>query len=80
MVRFLCLWGGSPYGLEYYEKVRKEGILLEAITAAVQTALFAVQNDAMTLIGSVLPYALGVMGAVLVISIGIKVFKKVTGR
>ena len=53
---------------------------MDTITSAVQTGLFAVQNDAMALIGTVLPYGLAVMGAVLVISIGIKVFKKVTGR
>ena len=53
---------------------------MDTITSAVQTALFAVQNDAMDLVGSVLPYALAVMGAVLVVSIGIRVFKKVTGR
>lgn len=53
---------------------------MEAITTAVKTALNTVQSDAMGLIGDVLPYALAVMGAVLVVSIGIKVFKKVTGR
>lgn len=53
---------------------------MEAITTAVKTALATVQSDALGLIGDVLPYALAVMGAVLVVSIGIKVFKKVTGR
>lgn len=53
---------------------------MEAITTAVKTALATVQTDATALIGDVLPYALAVMGAVLVVSIGIKVFKKVTGR
>lgn len=53
---------------------------MEAITTAVKTALATVQSDAQGLIGDVLPYALAVMGAVLVVSIGIKVFKKVTGR
>ena len=53
---------------------------MEAITTAVKTALATVQSDATSLIGDVLPYALAVMGAVLVVSIGIKVFKKVTGR
>lgn len=53
---------------------------MEAITTAVKTALATVQSDATGLIGDVLPYALAVMGAVLVVSIGIKVFKKVTGR
>lgn len=53
---------------------------MEAITTAVKTALATVQSDATALIGDVLPYALAVMGAVLVVAIGIKVFKKVTGR
>lgn len=53
---------------------------MEAITTAVKTALATVQSDATGLIGDVLPYALTIMGAVLVVSIGIRVFKKVTGR
>lgn len=53
---------------------------MEGITTAVKTALATVQSDATGLIGDVLPYALAVMGAVLVVAIGIKVFKKVTGR
>lgn len=51
-----------------------------AIQSAVTTALATTQNDAMTLIASVLPYALAIVGAVLVVTIGIKVFKKVSGR
>lgn len=53
---------------------------MEAITNAVKAALATVQSDALGLIGDVLPYALAVMGAVLVVSIGIRVFKRVTGR
>lgn len=53
---------------------------MEAITTAVKTALATVQTEAQGLIGDVLPYALAIMGAVLVVSIGIRVFKKVTGR
>ena len=53
---------------------------MEAITTAVKTALGTLQSNATGLIGDVLPYALAVMGAVLVVGIGIKVFKKVTGR
>ena len=33
-----------------------------------------------SVVSSLLPIALGVMGGVLVISFGIKIFKKVTGR
>lgn len=50
------------------------------INTAVSTALGTVQNDAMSLIASVLPYALAIVGAVLVVTIGIKVFKRVSGR
>lgn len=53
---------------------------IATVTDAVKTGLSTVQSDALSLIGSVLPYALTVMGAILVVSIGIKVFKKVTGR
>lgn len=51
-----------------------------AVTSAVSTGLQGVQTSAMTLIGTVIPYALTVMGAVLVVTIGIKVFKKVSGK
>lgn len=57
-----------------------EGSAISAVTSAVNTGLGTIQSDAVSLIGTVLPYALTVMGAVLVVSIGIKVFKKVTGR
>lgn len=53
---------------------------ISTVTSAVSTGLQSVQSDALSLIATVLPYALGVMGAILVVSIGIKVFKKVTGR
>lgn len=51
-----------------------------AIQGAVTTALATTQSDAMTLIASVLPYALAIVGAVIVVTIGIRVFKKISGR
>lgn len=50
------------------------------ITSAVKTALSTVQGDALGLIGDVLPYALAIAGAVLVVTIGIKVFKRISGK
>lgn len=47
-----------------------------AITTAVTTALGTVQSDAMGLIAAVLPYALAIMGAILVVTIGIRAFKR----
>jgi len=51
-----------------------------AIQSAVTTALATTQSDAMTLIASVLPYALAIVGAIIVVTIGIRVFKKISGR
>lgn len=51
-----------------------------AISSAVTTALATTQSDAMSLIASVLPYALAIVGAVIVVTIGIRVFKKISGR
>ena len=51
-----------------------------AISSAVTTALATTQSDALSLIASVLPYALAIVGAVLVVTIGIRVFKKISGR
>lgn len=53
---------------------------MAAITEAVKAAMTDMQTNALALIGDVLPYALTIMGAVLVVSIGIRVFKRVTGR
>lgn len=50
------------------------------ITSAVKTALATVQSDALGIIGDVLPYALAIVGAVLVVTIGIKVFKRISGK
>ena len=52
----------------------------ETIASAVTTALSSVQSDALSLIAGVLPYALAIVGAVIVVSIGIRVFKKIAGR
>lgn len=51
-----------------------------AIQSAVTSALATTQSDAMTLIASVLPYALAIVGAIIVVTIGIRVFKKISGR
>lgn len=53
---------------------------METITTALTTAFTDVAGDCMDAIAAVLPVALPVMGAIVVIGIGIKIFKKVTGR
>lgn len=46
------------------------------IPTAVTTALGTVQSDALGLIAAVLPYALAIMGAILVVTIGVRAFKR----
>lgn len=50
------------------------------VTSALTTGLSTTATNAMSVISSVLPYALAVVGAVIVIGIGIKIFKRVSGR
>lgn len=46
------------------------------IQTAVTGALTTVQSDALSMIAAVLPYALAIMGAIVVITIGIRAFKR----
>lgn len=46
------------------------------IPGTVSTALATVESDALTLISTVLPYALAIMGAILVVTIGVRAFKR----
>lgn len=50
------------------------------VSQALTTALTTVASDMTGVITSVLPVALSVVGAVLVITFGIRIFKKITGR
>lgn len=53
---------------------------MDGLKTAVTTAFEQVQTDAMSMISTAAPYALGIVGAVLAVTIGIKVFKKLTGK
>lgn len=53
---------------------------MEAITTALSTAISTIGTDAMDAIAKVLPAALPIFGAIVVVSIGLRVFKRVTGR
>lgn len=50
------------------------------VVTALSTAFSTVASDAMDAISAILPIALPVMGAIVVVTIGIKIFRKVTGR
>ena len=53
---------------------------MEGIQAALTEAFTTVATNCNTTIATVLPIALGVVGAVMVVTFGIKVFKKLTGK
>lgn len=49
---------------------------MTSITGALGTALQTASSDAIGAIGSVLPYALTIMAAIVVITVAIRVFKR----
>ena len=53
---------------------------ISTVTDALTTGITTIGSDVMSAVGSVIPVALPVMGAIVVVSIGIKVFKKVAGK
>ena len=53
---------------------------MEAIKTAMETAFSTVQTNAIDMIATAAPFALGIVGTVLAVSIGIKVFKKLTAK
>lgn len=53
---------------------------MESITTAVSTAFASVQTNTVSMISTCAPYALGIIGIVLSVTIGIKVFKKLTAQ
>lgn len=50
------------------------------IVGALTTAFASVQNNALAVIKAGLPYGLTIVGTVLAITIGIRVFKKIAGK
>lgn len=53
---------------------------MESMLTALTTAISTIGNNAISAIGSVLPTALTIVGAVMVVTIGVKVFKKISNK
>ena len=51
-----------------------------SVSSALTTSFSSIASDAMSMIAAILPVALPIMGAVVLISVGIRIFRKVTGR
>lgn len=52
----------------------------DAIKTAMTSAFQKIQSDSLDMIATALPFALGIMTGVMVVVIGIKVFKKITAK
>ena len=50
---------------------------MEAINTALTTALTSVGNNVMATFGDILPTALTIVGAVMVVTLGVRLFKKI---
>lgn len=84
---FVGLRGPDPLtdnaGPAACESVGREVLLVmdtPTVTSTLGTALGTVATDAQSAIMTVLPIALPILGAIIVVVVGIKVFKKITGR
>lgn len=53
---------------------------MESISTAMSTAFGSVQTNVTSMITTCAPYALAIIGTVLAVTIGIKVFKKLTAQ
>lgn len=53
---------------------------MESITTAMTTAFQSVQTNVTSMISACAPFALGIIGTVLAVTIGIRVFKKLTAQ
>lgn len=53
---------------------------MEAVTTALTTGVTDIAAEAMKAVGAVVPAALPIAGTIIVVAIGLKVFKKVAGR
>jgi hypothetical protein len=56
-----------------------EGVLtpMQTVTTALTEGITTIATDALSAIGSIIPVALPIAGAVIVVTIGLRVFKKV---
>lgn len=50
---------------------------METVTSALVTGITSIGTEALSAVGSVIPVALPIAGAVVVVTIGLRIFKKV---
>lgn len=52
---------------------------MDVVTEALTSGITSIATQSLTAVGSVIPVALPIVGAIVVVKIGLKVFKSVTG-
>ena len=63
-----------------YTMIACEATGVAGVTAALKTALTTAGNDLLTVVSDVVPIVIPVLIGIAAVGIGIKVFKRVTGR
>lgn len=54
-----------------------EAVNISTVTTALTSGLSTVADNCMTAVGAVVPYALPIVGAVIVVTVGIRIFRKI---
>ena len=53
---------------------------MEGATTALETAMSSISEAMSGAVGKAIPIALGIIGTVMVVTFGVKIFKKLTGK
>lgn len=72
--------GSNPYQGLYIRCECKGGVKMSGVVESVTAGLTTTANSIMGAIGDIIPVALPVLGAVLVVTVGIKMFRRIAGR
>lgn len=54
-----------------------EAVNIGSVTTSLTSGLSTVADNCMTAIGAVVPYALPIVGAVIVVTVGIRIFRRI---
>lgn len=72
--------GVSAYAPVVLTGTTSSGNITEGMTTALTTGFGNVQSDVISIVTTALPYALVIMGIGLALTIGIKMFRRISGK
>ena len=67
-------------GMLYFIGFTVDFIYMESVVTALTTSFGEVVTSCIGIVGSILPVALPLIGSVMVVTFGVKIFKKVTAK